>query len=72
MDYEYLEQAKKKQSQLAKVRAHLLAGHSLTPLQAYDLCGTIRLGALIHTLRHAEGMPIKNLNPKGKYAIYTL
>lgn len=69
---EQLEDAKVKQSQLAKVRAHLLKGNSLTPLQAYDLCGTIRLGAIIHTLRHVDNMPIKNLNPKGKYAIYTL
>lgn len=62
----------KKQTQIKAVRMHLMKGLTLTPLQAYDLCGTIRLGAIIHTLRNVEGMPIKNLNPKGKYAIYTL
>ena len=69
---DYIKEEKKKQTQLRAVRAHLLKGLSITPLQAYDLCGTIRLGAIIHTLRHKEGLPIKNLNPKNKYAIYRL
>ena len=75
MDEQYQEiikDAKKKQSQIRAVRTHLLSGKTLTPLQAYDLCGTIRLGAIIHVLRHVDGLPIKNLNPKGKYAIYVI
>lgn len=69
---EIQDQMKVKQTQIAKVRAHLLKGYTLTPLEAYDLCGTIRLGAIIYTLRHVDNLPIKNLNPKGKYAIYAI
>lgn len=61
-----------KATQIAAVRKHLESGKSITPLEAYDLCGTIRLGAIIYRLRHRENMPIKNLNSKNTYARYTL
>lgn len=43
-----------KQSQKAWVYAQLKKGRRLTPIQALDGCGTMRLAAIIHDLR-AEG-----------------
>jgi len=48
----------KKESQIKKVKTHLLSGRSITPIDALNLYGTFRLAALIHTLRHKEGIDI--------------
>lgn len=42
------------QSQKAWVYAQLKRGRRLTPVKAFDGCGTMRLAAIIHDLR-AEG-----------------
>ena len=51
-----------KLSQKERVRLYLEAGHSLTPKDALDMFGSFRLSAIIHTLRHEEGMDIVDLN----------
>lgn len=45
------------QSQKAWVYAQLKKGKRLTPIQAFDGCGTMRLAALIYDFRE-EGHPI--------------
>jgi hypothetical protein len=52
----------------------LKAGQTLTPKEAYYNGMGMRLGAIIHTLRHEEEMNIINLNKSGKdrYAEYKL
>ena len=37
--------------QKKNVMAHLESGHSITPLEALNLYGSLRLGAIIHVLR---------------------
>lgn len=44
-------------SQNAAIRAHLLAGHSITPLEAIGVFGAYRLAARVKELRNS-GMPI--------------
>lgn len=44
-------------SQKAMVRAWLLDGHTLTPLEALNRFGSLRLSAIIFDLRE-EGLPI--------------
>lgn len=61
-------------TQLNIVRAHLLKGKSITPIEALNMCGCFRLSALIYILRHDEGLPIITTQPEasaGKpYALY--
>jgi len=46
-------------SQKAKILAFMQAGGSITPLEALNLCGSLRLGARIAELR-AEGWPVES------------
>tara|TARA_R100000655_G_scaffold19662_1_gene40894 strand:+ start:654 stop:917 length:264 start_codon:yes stop_codon:yes gene_type:complete len=61
-----------KQSQKTKVIQWLKSGKTLTPLEALQNGMGMRLGAIIHTLRHEEGMNIINKNKTGedRYAEY--
>jgi hypothetical protein len=63
------------QTQIAWVYAQLKKGRTLTPLLAMDGCGTIRLAAIIHTLRE-RGVMILTIPKKtqngSKYASYRL
>ena len=64
----------KKMSKQEKVLMYLQTYGSITPMDAYELFQSMRLGALIHDLRHNE--PYYNIESKkeGKagYARYTL
>ena len=64
----------KKMSKKDKVLLYLKTYGSITPQDAYELFQSMRLGALIHDLRHNE--PYYNITSKleGKagYARYTL
>ena len=64
----------KKMSKQDKVLMYLQTYGSITPMDAYELFQSMRLGAIIHTLRHTE--PYYNIESKkeGKagYARYTL
>ena len=64
----------KKMSKKDKVLMYLQTYGSITPMDAYELFQSMRLGAIIHTLRHNE--PYYNIESKkeGKagYARYTL
>lgn len=70
----------KRMTQKDYVRKALLDGKRLTPDDARDLCGSSRLAAIIHELRHKEGMNIstsegtcKNrIGGTSTYAIYKL
>ena len=61
-------------SQKKKVISWLKSGKTLTPLEALNNGMGMRLGAIIHTLRHEEGMDIVNLNKRSgdRYAEYKL
>lgn len=60
-------------SQKAQVRAHLLRGKSITPLEALNHYGSLRLSAIIFDLRE-EGLPIVTeklqVSPKKRVARY--
>ena len=64
----------KKMSKKDRVLMYLQTYGSITPMDAYELFQSMRLGALIHNLRHEE--PHYNIESKkeGKagYARYTL
>lgn len=64
----------KKETQKDKVIKWLKSGRTLTPLEALQNGMGMRLGAIIHTLRHEEEMNIINLNKTGgdRYAEYKL
>ena len=61
-----------KPTQIAIIKQHLLAGEEITPLRAFDLCGTIRLSAIIFELRHKHGMYIEDLGGHKSHATYRL
>ena len=65
---------KKRMSKQDKVLMYLQTYGSITPMDAYELFQSMRLGAIIHNLRHNE--PYYNIESKieGKagYARYTL
>jgi len=63
----------KKESQLKQVKNHLLSGKSITPIDALNLYGSFRLAALVHVLRHREGMDIvcDETEGYGRYSIET-
>ena len=61
----------KKKSKQSKVLAHLISGKSITPIQALELYGSFRLGAIIFELR-ADGHKIDTEIAKGSgHAIYS-
>jgi len=45
-------------TQIEKVRQHLESGKSITPLQAFNKYGSLRLAAIIYTLKD-KGLKIK-------------
>lgn len=51
-------------TQLAIIRNYLMDGKSITPIEALNLCGCFRLSAIIHTLRHKEGLPVNMDQPE--------
>ena len=61
--------------QIAWVYSQLKKGRVLTPILAMDGCGTMRLAAIIHTLRE-RGVEIKTTPMKSKngsnYATYKM
>ena len=61
-------------SQKKKIKEWIEAGHEITPLDALNMFGCFRLGAVIHTLRHEGQMDIINLNKTGevRYARYKI
>ena len=63
----------RKKSQKQNVIDHLVEHKSITPLEALNLYGIFRLGAIIHTLRHKHKMHISSKIADGdkNYAIYT-
>ncbi len=64
----------KKLSQREQVKKYLEEGNTITPLEALNKFGSLRLGAIIHTLRHEDEMDIINLNHTGpaRFACYKL
>jgi len=64
----------KKETQKDRVIKWLKYGRSLSPKEAYFNDMGMRLGAIIHTLRHEEDMNIVNLNKSGRerFAEYKL
>ena len=63
-------------SQSENVLAHLMEGHSITPLDALEQYGCFRLASIIHNLRK-DGYKIKtktvsNLKSGKTYASYKL
>ena len=71
-DYEWNEEFG---TQKANVRAWLLKGLSITPLEALNRFGSLRLSAIIFDLRE-EGLPIVTeklqVSPRKRVAIYHL
>ena len=62
----------KKISKQSKVLAHLISGKSITPIEALELYGSFRLGAIIFELRD-EGHIINTKIAKGTgHAIYSI
>lgn len=61
-------------TQKAWVFAQLKKGRALTPAQAFDGCGTLRLAAIIYELRE-EGFPISTETKREgikSWAVYRL
>lgn len=62
-------------NQIAWVYSQLKKGRVLTPILAMDGCGTMRLAAIIHTLRE-RGVEIRTTPMKSKngsnYATYKM
>tara|TARA_R100000008_G_scaffold86636_2_gene80593 strand:+ start:959 stop:1159 length:201 start_codon:yes stop_codon:yes gene_type:complete len=63
--------ARKRKTQLEKVRDYLFTGKKLTAKTAVSRFGIYRLAAVVFELRNNFGMKILTDNTKG-YAIYSL
>ena len=63
--------ARKRKSQVAKVRDFLFTGKKLTAKTALSRFAIWRLAAVIHTLRNTFSMNIDTDKTKG-YAVYSL
>ena len=64
----------KKMSKQEKVLMYLQTYGSITPMDAYEMFQSMRLGAIIHNLRHKEPYYKIESKKEGKagYARYTL
>ena len=49
----------KRETQKSKIKQHLESGQPITPIDALERYGCFRLAAIIHTLRHEDGMNIE-------------
>ena len=63
--------ARKRKSQVAKVRDFLFTGKKITAKTAISRFGIYRLAAVIYVLRNTFNMHITTDNTKG-YAVYSL
>jgi hypothetical protein len=63
--------ARKRKSQVSKVRDFLFTGKKLTAKTAISRFGIYRLAAVIYVLRNTFNMDITTDNTKG-YAVYSL
>ena len=63
--------ARKRKTQIAKVRDFLFTGKKLTAKTAISRFGIYRLAAVIYVLRNTFNMHITTDNTKG-YAVYSL
>ena len=63
--------ARKRKSQVSKVRDFLFTGKKLTAKTAISRFGVYRLAAVIYVLRNSFNMDITTDNTKG-YAVYSL
>ena len=65
----------KRKTQKQLIKEYLQSGRSITPIEALEMFGSFRLGAIIFTLRE-EGMPMQTEfvtnRYKTKFAKYTL
>ena len=61
-----------KQTQKNIIRKALLDGKEVTPKDAEEWCGSMRLAAIIHELRHREGMNISTHERSCKNRIGTI
>jgi hypothetical protein len=57
---------KKKATQKDRIKAHLLSGKSITPVECFERGWGMRLAAIIHTLR-SEGMNIETGSETSRY-----
>lgn len=67
----------RRQTQEKAVLTTLQRGDSITPIQAMNQCGTMRLAAIIHTLRKkghsiTTSIPNGNIGDAGNFATYRL
>ena len=63
-----------RRTQLNRLRAHLQAGRSITPLNALEKLGSLRLSARVYDLRR-EGLDVKTTLVqcgRARYARYSL
>jgi len=60
-----------KRSKTDKVRGWLKSGRSITPKEAYEMFGSMRLAPIIFNLKE-EGLNIVNANKAGKFAKYKI
>ena len=51
-------------NEIDQIRAALLAGEMLTSKEAYRRFGALRLAAVIHVLKHRDGMAINSRKVK--------
>lgn len=54
----------RKQTQKDAIRDWLMDGKTITPIEALRMFGCFRLSAVIHTLRHKEGILINSDHPE--------
>ena len=57
----------KRETQRSKVKKHLESGLPITPMDALERYGCFRLAAIIHDLKHDDGMLIEKELIKNKY-----
>jgi len=57
----------KRETQRSKIKQHLESGQPITPIDALERYGCFRLAAIIHTLRHEDGMNIEKELIKNKF-----
>lgn len=57
-----------KETKIERIKQALLNGAAVTSLSALRIARTTRLSAIIHTLRHEQGLPIVSGTPDSAFA----
>lgn len=58
-----------RKTKVQRVREELERGRWVGPLQAFQLCGTLRFSGIVYVLRHEQGMDLEHRDVENQHGV---